>query len=252
MNLQINTIDDFRRIIAREPHYGSPVLPYSQEEDFKELDELFKNKRVAIVGPSPSLIGKNKGKEIDSYDIVCKVGQMWNIDEPVNYGEKMDVLFLGCFPSGSLVQGDNANEPNNLNNRNIKNIICPIKPCMPGVRDVHNRDIWKHYNYLKKKMPDIKFNNIGILSCLFDNMAKTRATLGTFAINYLLHSSAKEIGIYGFTWYDCRSYHPTYGQKAVAAGHGFPYKLEKNLLAHLINISKKKIYLNEEVKNSLN
>ena len=251
MNLQINTINDFKKIIAHEPHYGSPILPYSQEEDFKKLDELFKNKRVAIVGPSPSLIGKNKGKEIDSYDIVCKVGQMFNMNEPIDYGKKIDVLFLGCFPNLKKTHDVIEHEPDNLNDRNIKNIICPIKPCIPGVRDVHNRDIWKHYNYLKKEMPTIKFNNIGILSCLFDNIAKTRATLGTFSINYLLHSSAKKIGIYGFTWYNNEGYHPKYGNKTLGS-HGVPYKLEKKLLAHSIKMSKKKIYLNEEVINSLN
>uniref|UniRef100_A0A6C0C2Q5 Glycosyltransferase n=1 Tax=viral metagenome TaxID=1070528 RepID=A0A6C0C2Q5_9ZZZZ len=267
MNLQINTLDDFRRIIAHEPHYGGPILPYSQEEDFKELDELFKNKRVAIVGPSPSLIGKNKGKEIDSYDIVCKVGWMYNVDDGINYGEKFDVLFNGCFPDAdpwgrrdktiNEINMDiniftvNISKNSPLNKyKSIKNIICPIKPCIPGIRDVHNRDIWKHYNYLKKNLPNTNFYNVGLLSCLFDNTAKTRATLGTFSINYLLHSSAKEIGIYGFTWYNNESYHPEYGQQHLGT-HGYSYDLEKNLLVELIKKSKKKIYLNEEVKNSL-
>ena len=248
MDLQINSVLDFKQIIAHEPHYGMPILPYNQTKDFIKLDEYFKDKRVAIVGPSPSLINKNKGDEIDSFDIVCKVGEMFNMKDYKNYGKKMDVLFLGCFPD---LKKSIPHEPHNLINNNIKNIICPIKPCIPGVRDVHNRDIWKHYNYLKEKLPKINFYNIGLLSCLFDNTAKTRATLGTFSINYLLHSSAKEIGIYGFTWYNNESYHHEYGQKKKDT-HGFSYKLEKKLLKTFINNSKKKIYLNEEVKNSLN
>ena len=251
MNITINNLKEFQQIIRNEPHHGIPKLPYSQKEAFEALDKYFKDKRVVIVGPSPSLIGKNKGKDIDSYDIVCKVGQMFNMDESIDYGKKIDVLFLGCFPNLKKTHGAIEHEPDNLNNRNIKHIICPIKPCIPGVRDVHNRDIWKHYNYLKKEMPNIKFSNIGLLSCLFDNIAKTRSTIGTFAINYLLHSSAKEIGIYGFTWYNNEGYHPKYGNKKLGS-HGFPYKLEKKLLAHLIKMSKKKIYLNEEVLNSLN
>ena len=74
MKLIINNMNDFKKIIAHEPHYGSPILPYSQNDDFKELNNFFEGKRVAIVGPSPSLIGQNKGDEIDNYDIVCKVG----------------------------------------------------------------------------------------------------------------------------------------------------------------------------------
>ena len=49
MNLKIDSVDDFKKIIAHEPHYGSPILPYSQEEDFKKLDELFKNKKVGVI-----------------------------------------------------------------------------------------------------------------------------------------------------------------------------------------------------------
>jgi len=240
MNLQINNINDFKKIIGNEPHYGSPILPYSQENDFKELNKYFEGKTVAIVGPAPSLIGKNKGEEIDNYDIVCKVGWMYNMKDINNYGKRMDVLFNGCFPDADPINKF----------KNLKNVICPIKPCFPGIRDVHNRDIWKHYNYLKKNLPNINFYNIGLLSCEFDNIAKTRATLGTFAINYLLHSTIKELGIYGFTWYNNESYHPEYGQQK-PGGHGHSYNLEKNLLAKMIKESSKKIYLNEEVRNSL-
>ncbi len=240
MSLTINTINDFKKIIAHEPHYGSPILPYSQEEDFKELSKYFEGKTVAIVGPSPSLIGQNKGDEIDNYDIVCKVGWMYNMKDYKNYGKKIDVLFNGCFPDADPIE----------KYKDMSMVICPIKPCIPGIRDVHDRDIWKHYNYLKDNLSNIKFYNIGLLSCLFDNTAKTRATLGTFAINYLLNSSASEIGIYGFTWYNNESYHPEYGQEKTGT-HGYSYHFEKNLLVKLINQSQKKIYLNEEVKNSL-
>ena len=77
----IQTLEEFKKIIAHEPCYGTPLLPYSQEEDFKELKEYFKGKSVAIVAPSNMLIGQNKGNEIDNYDIVCKVGQSFNIDD---------------------------------------------------------------------------------------------------------------------------------------------------------------------------
>ena len=49
MDLQINSVLDFKQIIAHEPHYGRPILPYNQTKDFIKLDEYFKDKRVAIV-----------------------------------------------------------------------------------------------------------------------------------------------------------------------------------------------------------
>jgi hypothetical protein len=245
---EIKGIQEFKEIIGHEPCYGYPILPYSQEEDFKELAEYFKGKSVAIVGPAPDLIGQNKGIEIDEYDIVCNVGEMFNINDTINYGEKCDVLFLGCFPN---LEDHKSHESKNINKRKINRIVCPIKPCIPGILDVHKRDIWGHYNYLKKELPKIKFNNIGLLSCNFDNTFKTRATLGTFAINLLLKQDLKKLGIYGFTWYKTSGYHPTYGQCHVGS-HGFPLEIEINGLKKEIENSTISIYLNKEVDTILN
>ena len=69
---------------------------------------------------------------------------------------KCNVLFLGCFPN---LPNNYSHEPKNINKININRIICPIKSCIPGILDVHKRNIWGHYNYLKKELPHIKFNN---------------------------------------------------------------------------------------------
>ena len=183
---RIDNIQEFKQIISHEPYYKNPILPYSQEEDFKELREFFKGKTVAIVGPAGDLIGQNKGEEIDSYDIVCKVGSMYTINDSDNYGSRMDVLFNGCFPDHYKID--------DFKNHNIKRIICPIKCCMPNLLDIHKRDIYKFYTDLKKYHTDISFNNISLFSCYIDNVMKTRATIGSFAILFLLHMNLKEIG----------------------------------------------------------
>ena len=249
---EIKNIQEFNQIIKHEPYSGIPILPYSQEEEFKELEEYFKGKSVAIIAPSPDLIDQNKGTEIDQYDIVCKVGEMFTINDPINYGQKCDVLFLGCFPNMEKQYGDNkSHNIENINKIKPTRIICPIKPCMPGILDVHKKDIWGHYNYLKKNMSHIKFNNIGLLSCDFDNTYKTRATLGSFAINFLLKQDLKKLGIYGFTWYKTSGYHPTYGQSKIGS-HGFPHDIEIKGIKKEISNSNLEILLNDEVKNILN
>lgn len=252
MNLfkkNIKNITEFKQIIGHEPYSGIPLLPYSQEEDFKELEEYFKGKSVAIVAPTSVLIHQNKGKEIDDYDIVCKVGQSFNINDKNNYGSRCDVLFLGCFPN---LEEHKSHEPKNINKININRIICPIKPCIPGIFDVHKRNIWGHYNYLKNEMLDIKFNNIGLLSCEFDNEYKTRATLGTFSINFLLKQDLKKLGIYGFEWYKNSGYHPSYGNCDIKGTHGFSHDLEIIGLKKQIINSNIDIFLNNEVKNIIN
>ena len=37
------------------------------------LEEYIAGKRIAFVGPAPYLIGKNRGPEIDSYDVVVRI-----------------------------------------------------------------------------------------------------------------------------------------------------------------------------------
>ncbi len=247
MELKINTINDFKRIIRHEPYYGNPILPYSQEEDFEELKKYFKDKTVAIVGPAPDLVGQNKGAEIDNHDIVCKLGFMYDIEDHKNYGKKIDVIFNGCFPK--LV------DINNFKNKNIKRIICPIKPCIPGVRDVHNRDIWKHYNYLKNNLKNIKFNNVGLLSCKFDNTYIGRATSGTFGLYLLLNMPVKFLSVYGMTWYknEKNAYHQNYrnGNSKFLGGHGVSFDIEKKGIVKTIENSNIKCFLNKEVRESL-
>ena len=55
----LNTIADFKQMIGKEPYYGSPILPYSQVEDFQYLSSYFDSKRVANVGPASTFANKN-------------------------------------------------------------------------------------------------------------------------------------------------------------------------------------------------
>tara|TARA_B100001093_G_C26852721_1_gene1025885 strand:+ start:1098 stop:1847 length:750 start_codon:yes stop_codon:yes gene_type:complete len=247
MKLKINTMNEFKKIIGHEPYYGNPILPYSQENDFEELKNYFKDKTVAIVGPASELIGQCKGTEIDNHDIVCKLGFSYDIKDHENYGKKNDVIFSGCFPKYVNIH--------NLKNKNIKKVICPIKSCIPGIRDVHNRDLWKHYNYLKDNLKNIDFYNIGLLSCKFDNTYIGRATSGTFGLYFLLNMPIKSLSIYGMTWYKNKekAYHPNYrnGNNIFSGGHGVSFDIEKSGIMKTIKNSNKKCFLNKEVYDSL-
>ena len=52
------------------------------------------NKRVIIVGPSPSLIGKNLGKMIDEYDIIIRIKRSFPVDNTLvnDLGKKTNIL----------------------------------------------------------------------------------------------------------------------------------------------------------------
>ena len=58
-----------------------------------KFSSLIDKKRVAIVGPSPHLLGSNMGKKIDSYDIVCRLNEVRPKGLEADYGSKADILF---------------------------------------------------------------------------------------------------------------------------------------------------------------
>lgn len=61
-------------------------------------DFLF-GKRVVVVGPSPILVGRNTGREIESFDVVVKTGPSILIDSPeyfADYGRRCDVLYMNA------------------------------------------------------------------------------------------------------------------------------------------------------------
>lgn len=172
---------------------------------------------------------------------------MYNIDDPKNYGSRCDVLFNGCFPSHYNIE--------DYSNHNIKRIICPIKSCIPNLLDIHKRDIYGFYNKLKNYHTDICFNNISLFSCYIDNVMKTRATLGSFAILFLLNIDLKELGIYGFTWlFGKEQYNKKYHDfnKRIINPHGTNMEIEARFINNMIKKSNINIICSNEVKNILN
>jgi hypothetical protein len=64
----------------------------------ENLKELIEGKRVCICGPSVSQVGTNLGKEIDSYDIVCRVNMHLPWENQNDYGKRTDIMFSGAWP----------------------------------------------------------------------------------------------------------------------------------------------------------
>jgi len=73
---------------------ASPVHPLYHKH--KQLAELVDGKRVAIVGPSPHLMGEGMGREIDGYDVVCRVNELLPFGCEEDYGSRTDIIFHCC------------------------------------------------------------------------------------------------------------------------------------------------------------
>ena len=57
------------------------------------LNEIIKGKRVALVGPSPHLMGLEMGEKIDSYDVICRLNEVFPTGMGDDYGSRTDVSF---------------------------------------------------------------------------------------------------------------------------------------------------------------
>ena len=68
------------------------------------LEELFQNKSISVVGSAESLFGEKYGPEIDKSDLVCRFNRGGLILNPEAQGEKQSVLFFNGL-NNTLVSG---------------------------------------------------------------------------------------------------------------------------------------------------
>lgn len=72
--------------------------------------DMFKNKRVALIGNAKSLVYSDYGELIDSHDIVCRINKGYYMLPPFNdmyyksHGSKIDVLFLNLIKTSGLTE----------------------------------------------------------------------------------------------------------------------------------------------------
>ena len=68
------------------------------------LKDLVKNKKVALVGPSPHILGKKQGSFIDSFDIVIRVNE-FGIPSSLyeDYGSKTNIIFVALHENSNSI-----------------------------------------------------------------------------------------------------------------------------------------------------
>jgi hypothetical protein len=89
--------------VQRRPGDYPPVLqPRHPAVDLetrrREYGALLRGKRVALVGPSRSVVGSRQGQELEAYDLIVRINFQWPIPPPliVDVGERMDILYHCC------------------------------------------------------------------------------------------------------------------------------------------------------------
>ena len=170
---------------------------YNYDESFAKLIE---GKRIAYVCPSPHLIGKKMGKLIDSYDLVVRINQGYDMPEELweDYGSRTDILMncLNIHKIEALRKGmDFA--------RSLKYIVCPM---------VSMWDIQRVHDFLDEI--GTPWHNVcdGYLFKIFKEVGTTCNT-GLTGIITMLNYNIEELFITGMTFFNMNTFGKIYYNK---------------------------------------
>jgi len=186
----------------------SEILARKYVED-PNVKKVFENKRVAIVGPSPHILGKNLGKIIDGYDIVCRVNNIPGKELSKDYGGKTDVLFFNC--ATRLVDNFVKDFTENKKGENLKMIICPVIKSagdenVRSFRIGQKGKVEENFKIINKLVwgGKLKFSWIGVENyrIFYDIMGGIEPYSGVIGLSMILLSQPKELFITGYSFYD--------------------------------------------------
>jgi len=201
--LKEKLINKYKNIIHKEPQKNTnpPGFTYDKWLDIRkdgkydsQYNELLKDKKVIIVGPSPSLEGKGMGEYIDSFDVVVRINKAFPIEKGLesDIGSRTDIHYH-CLHTHPACGGPVFYDEMKLENVFVS---CPYgKYISPFHGDITRfENINKKYN-----LPFHILNSEYYLEIA--NMVGTRANSGTLTILDLLCYDVKELHITGFTWF---------------------------------------------------
>ena len=173
----------------------------------KNYKKIFDNKKVAIIGPSPSIRNEENGEYIEkNYDIIVRVNKQWKFDSSLEkyIGKRTDVLY-NCIDEKEDCGG--IIDTNYLKSTGTKLIVDPLKF---DYYNPNHRDNIFHYDYRLNHYVFFHLNNKnmvnfgmidGILYEKWDKESDTRLNTGMACILDILHSNAKEVYVKGFSFF---------------------------------------------------
>tara|TARA_R110002153_G_scaffold270152_2_gene436340 strand:- start:2073 stop:2894 length:822 start_codon:yes stop_codon:yes gene_type:complete len=190
INYKLNYINNINKLIDKNKYVN-----------------FMKNKKVAVIGPSPSIRKIEDGEEIEKkFDVIVRINKGWKHETEMDkyIGKRTDVLYNCMDPSdecGGIIDIDY------LINNSTKFIIDPIR-C--NFNDRTHRDNMFHSEYRLNNLCFFhKYNNNRIsfdfindeLYEYYDKSAQTRLNTGLLAIMHILSFDIKCLYIKGFTFF---------------------------------------------------
>jgi hypothetical protein len=148
------------------------------------MQDWFKNKSVAIIGNSESLFSKNQGKEINSYDCVCRINRGIQIVNELSQGNKTDVWAYGSYKQVE----DLFNEINCEKTLHLTHIDRTIRT------DGFKKKQEYKFNKTKFYLP------LSIIKDLAVNCNIHRPSSGLLLLYYVSLCDPGYVALYGFDW----------------------------------------------------
>jgi hypothetical protein len=164
------------------------------------------DKRVALVGPSLSIIGSGYGSDIEQYDLVVRMNHHWPIDPGLvsDVGSRMDILYHCC----------NGDHP-------VKRLFTPgfSRTQFVCYETEEGNESPQMIEYcLQSGIPVLDVTSV--YQSLQDK-PQTPPNTGLVAITHLLSMGVTELALFGITFYK-EPYSPGY------FGHGADHRFWKS------------------------
>ena len=199
INIQNHKINN--EMIKNE--YNKVCNAFTNINEFKNFVE---NKKIAIIGPSPSVKDTRNGDFIEkNYDIIIRINKQWKFDKNLYefIGKRTDILY-NCMDYREDCGGE-------IDIEYIKDktsfVVSTIKY---DYNNKTHRDSQFHgksfldwyYHFHKKNNNLVKFIPIpGDFYDKLDKVANTRINAGLMAILHILSFNIKELYIKGFSFF---------------------------------------------------
>lgn len=194
-------------VIDPEPLHSSSDEQYA---------EMLNNARVAIVGPSESIVGSFQGSYIDSYDLVVRLNFGWPIPSELekDIGTRMDILYHCCNGDYSIEQ---------LLNQELSGLRCACYE-----RNIDARLLRRYCDEHGLYSLDVSET----YSSLRQSLGSDPNT-GTVAISSVLSYNVRELYITGISFFQEPSHSRFLSDGAIAAKDN-PSQSTKRIAQHLM------------------
>lgn len=190
------------QIILEQPNNpnasGFNFKKWEEIKEFGSLDKIYSNllkdKRVVLVGPSPSLNDLNLGEWIDSFDIVVRLNRAFPVpsESQKDLGSRTDIHYH------SLCTDEFNGGPVKFKELKDNNVF--LTCAYPKMIQPFTLDFVKFFEENKKWQ--IPYHEVGLTYYQeVSKMLGTRPNTGTIAIFDLIAQQIKELHIIGFTWF---------------------------------------------------